>query len=83
MLMNLIAGIGFSKDLEGNLELMKGLQIFREQLQQPLHHMPILAGFSRKRFLADIIGEQSCYPLRACTCILTLTPHEVLSHAVD
>ena len=51
------AGIGFSKMAEGNLELMAGLQRFRQKLLPPLQKMPILAGPSRKRFLGDIIGK--------------------------
>lgn len=51
------AGIGFSKMLEGNLELMAGLRRFRQALLPPLQNMPILAGPSRKRFLGNIIGK--------------------------
>ncbi|KAK9817552.1 hypothetical protein WJX74_004633 [Apatococcus lobatus] len=52
-------GIGFSKTAQGCLELMAGLQRFRQELQPPLQKMPILAGPSRKRFLGNIIGSQT------------------------
>ena len=46
------AGLGFSKTINGNLELIHGLQRLRTALLPPMHRMPVLAGPSRKSFLS-------------------------------
>ena len=44
-------GIGFSKDLNQNIEILRNLEIFKEL------NFPILIGASRKRFLGEILNE--------------------------
>ena len=44
-------GIGFSKDLNQNLEILKNLDEFKNL------NLPILIGASRKRFLGEILNE--------------------------
>ena len=44
-------GIGFSKDLEQNLEILKNLELFKKL------NFPILIGASRKRFIGEILNE--------------------------
>ena len=44
-------GIGFSKDLEQNLEVLKNLELFKKL------NFPILIGASRKRFIGEILNE--------------------------
>ena len=44
-------GIGFSKDINQNLEILKNLDVFKN-LQ-----FPILIGASRKRFIGEILNE--------------------------
>ena len=44
-------GIGFSKDLNQNLEILKNLDKFKNL------NLPILIGASRKRFLGEILNE--------------------------
>ena len=44
-------GIGFSKDLNQNLKILKNLNIFKE------FNMPIMIGASRKRFIGEILNE--------------------------
>jgi dihydropteroate synthase len=44
-------GIGFSKDLNQNLEILKNLDVFQEL------NLPILIGASRKRFIGEILNE--------------------------
>lgn len=51
-----IVGIGFAKTSEGNVGLIAGLQRVREQLEGPLHIMPMLVGPSRKGFLGRLTG---------------------------
>ena len=46
-------GIGFSKDLKQNLEILKNLHVFKEL------NLPILIGASRKRFIGEILNEQN------------------------
>lgn len=45
-------GIGFGKDLEGNLELLRGLN----QIRTTCKGLPILLGTSRKGFIGKISG---------------------------
>ena len=44
-------GIGFSKDLNQNLEILKNLDFFKDL------NLPILIGASRKRFIGEILNE--------------------------
>ncbi|WP_320682488.1 dihydropteroate synthase [Prochlorococcus sp. MIT 1314] len=44
-------GIGFSKDLNQNLEILKNLDVFKNL------KLPILIGASRKRFIGEILNE--------------------------
>ncbi|KAH7673356.1 2-amino-4-hydroxy-6-hydroxymethyldihydropteridine diphosphokinase / dihydropteroate synthase protein [Dioscorea alata] len=53
-------GIGFSKKLEQNLEILMGLSSIRRELGRnsfAASHAPILLGPSRKRFLGEICGR--------------------------
>ncbi|MBO6960712.1 MAG: dihydropteroate synthase [Prochlorococcus marinus CUG1438] len=44
-------GIGFSKDINQNLEILRNLDFFKKL------NLPILIGASRKRFIGDILNE--------------------------
>ena len=44
-------GIGFSKDLNQNLEILRNLDVFKNL------NLPILIGASRKRFIGEILNE--------------------------
>ena len=44
-------GIGFSKDINQNLEILRNLDVFKEL------NLPILIGASRKRFIGEILNE--------------------------
>ncbi len=44
-------GIGFSKDLDQNLAILKNLELFKKL------NYPILIGASRKRFIGEILNE--------------------------
>ena len=44
-------GIGFSKDMSQNLEILRNLDVFKEL------NYPILIGASRKRFIGEILNE--------------------------
>ena len=46
-------GIGFSKDLEQNLEILKNLDFLKNL------NYPILIGASRKRFIGEILNEKN------------------------
>ena len=46
-------GIGFSKDLDQNLEILRNLHFFKRL------NLPILIGASRKRFIGEILDEQN------------------------
>ena len=46
-------GIGFSKDINQNLEILKNLNIFKKL------ELPILIGASRKRFIGEILNEEN------------------------
>jgi len=46
-------GIGFSKDINQNLEILKNLDIFKNL------DFPILIGASRKRFIGEILNEKT------------------------
>ena len=46
-------GIGFSKDINQNLEILKNLDVFKK------FNLPILIGASRKRFIGEILNEQN------------------------
>jgi dihydropteroate synthase len=62
-------GIGFSKDLRGNLQLLRHLQRFREL------NLPVLLGTSRKGFLGKITGVQDAPhrdPATLASCIASL-----------
>jgi len=45
-------GIGFSKDIVHNLEILKNLNVFKKW------KLPILIGASRKRFIGEILNEK-------------------------
>lgn len=44
-------GIGFSKDINQNIEILKNLDVFKKL------NFPILIGASRKRFIGEILNE--------------------------
>ncbi len=44
-------GIGFSKDINQNLEILRNLDVFKNL------NLPILIGSSRKRFIGEILNE--------------------------
>jgi len=46
-------GIGFSKDLNQNLEILRNLDVFKNL------NLPILIGASRKRFIGEILNERN------------------------
>ncbi len=46
-------GIGFSKDLNQNLEILRNLDVFKNL------NLPILIGASRKRFIGEILNEKN------------------------
>ena len=46
-------GIGFSKDLYQNLEILRNLDVFKKL------NLPILIGASRKRFIGEILNEKN------------------------
>jgi len=46
-------GIGFSKDLNQNLEILRNLDLFKNL------NLPILIGASRKRFIGEILNEDN------------------------
>ena len=46
-------GIGFSKDINQNLEILRNLEVFKEL------NLPILIGASRKRFIGEILDEMN------------------------
>ena len=46
-------GIGFSKDINQNLEILKNLNVFKTL------NLPILIGASRKRFIGEILTENN------------------------
>lgn len=53
-------GIGFSKNTEGNLEILMGLKKIRKEIGRKslgVSRSPLLIGPSRKRFLGEICGR--------------------------
>jgi len=46
-------GIGFSKDIDHNLEILRNLDVFKKW------NLPILIGASRKRFIGEILNEKN------------------------
>ena len=46
-------GIGFSKDIHQNLEILRNMDVFKEL------NLPILIGASRKRFIGEILNENN------------------------
>ncbi len=46
-------GIGFSKDIIHNLEILRNLNVFKKW------NLPILIGASRKRFIGEILNEKN------------------------
>lgn len=53
-------GIGFSKNIEHNVDILGGLPAIREELARKtlaLSHAPLLIGPSRKRFLGDVCAR--------------------------
>ncbi len=46
-------GIGFSKDINQNIEILKNLDAFKK------FNLPILIGASRKRFIGEILNEKN------------------------
>ena len=46
-------GIGFSKDINQNLEILRNLDMFKKL------NLPILIGASRKRFIGEILNEKN------------------------
>ena len=84
------AGVGFAKNMEGNLEIMSGLQRIRSQLKGSLQGMPMLLGPSRKGFLGKLTGSiapcicslAACYASSICSaglcCQMCSVVHAVL-----
>uniref|UniRef100_A0A7N0T5U1 Pterin-binding domain-containing protein n=1 Tax=Kalanchoe fedtschenkoi TaxID=63787 RepID=A0A7N0T5U1_KALFE len=55
-------GVGFSKNMQQNLELITGIGNIRDEIARKsvgLSHCPMLLGPSRKRFLGEICGRES------------------------
>lgn len=60
-------GIGFAKDTQGNLALLRGLAVLTgapagtlarvDGAPRALRHMPVLVGVSRKRFLNTVLAD--------------------------
>lgn len=50
-------GLGFAKTVDGNLQLIAGLDKLRRELPQHLYGLPILVGPSRKGFLGSVTGR--------------------------
>ena len=46
-------GIGFSKDLNQNLEILRNLDVFKNL------NLPVLIGASRKRFIGEVLNENN------------------------
>ena len=46
-------GIGFSKDINQNLEILRNIDVFKK------FNLPILIGASRKRFIGEILNEKN------------------------
>ena len=46
-------GIGFSKDINQNIEILRNLDVFKKL------NLPILIGASRKRFIGEILNEKN------------------------
>ena len=46
-------GIGFSKDMNQNIEILKNLDVFKRL------NLPVLIGASRKRFIGEILNESN------------------------
>lgn len=55
-ILSIFAGIGFAKNMQGNLEIISGLQRIRSQLKGSIQGMPMLLGPSRKGFLGKLTG---------------------------
>ncbi len=75
-------GIGFSKDLSSNLEILKNLDLFKKL------NFPILIGASRKRFIGEILTEinpkQRDIGTLAISCLCSqLNIHLVRVHNVE
>ncbi len=58
-------GIGFGKNLEHNLALLRQLP------ELAIHHRPLLVGLSRKSFIAQIINDESMSRREHATIALT------------
>lgn len=48
-------GIGFAKDSQQNIEIIKNINEIREGI---LKDMPVLIGASRKKFIKNLLGEK-------------------------
>ena len=46
-------GIGFSKDINQNLEILRNLHVFKKL------NFPVLIGASRKRFIGEILNDKN------------------------
>ena len=46
-------GIGFSKDINQNIEILRNMDVFKKW------NVPILIGASRKRFIGEILNEKN------------------------
>lgn len=55
-------GIGFAKDFEHNLALLRGLRRLREELGR----LPLLVGVSRKRFIGTVSEQAGTCGTAAC-----------------
>jgi dihydropteroate synthase len=69
-------GIGFAKDFEDNLTLLKHFDTFREVVR----NYPLLIGPSRKRFIGTITGEKNPIERDSGTiaaCLACLSPSSV------
>ena len=79
------AGIGFAKNMDGNLEIMSGLQRIRSQLKGAIQGMPMLIGPSRKGFLGKLTGSLAActYSLLDCYASLFLQCQSMLPNVLN
>ena len=64
-------GLGFSKSIDQNVELIRDLPRFRDSLgdySNALSHMPVLIGPSRKGFLGKLTGRKQAADRDWATC---------------
>jgi dihydropteroate synthase len=72
-------GIGFAKDMDGNLTLLRNMGIFR----QSLGNRPVLLGTSRKGFIGKLTGATTAQerdPGTIASCVAALCLEEQRHH---